>query len=103
MTGTFASRAFFTSEAILGTEVTQVGRGGQMTDVMSRTRSAAPFSGTSTATESRIFGIGDVGSGAAMGVVLDCAALVGDGVGVGAAAGTVQAETSDDAAMTPIR
>src|SRR2546423_15091397 len=59
MTGTFASRAFFTSAAIFGTEATHVGRGGQMTEVMSSTRTGAPFTGTSTATGSGVFGIGD--------------------------------------------
>src|SRR5438094_31571 len=62
MTGTFASRAFFTSAAIFGTEATHVGRGGQITEVMSRTSRAAPFTGTSTATGSGILGIGDVGA-----------------------------------------
>src|SRR3977135_2840044 len=67
MTGTFASRAFFTSAAIFGTEATHVGRGGQMTEVMSSTSRAAPLTGTSTATGSAIFGIGEVGVGAAVG------------------------------------
>src|SRR5437762_3114396 len=65
MTGTFASRAFFTSVAIFGTDATHVGRGGQMTEVMSRTNRAAPLTGISTATGSGIFGIGEVGVGGA--------------------------------------
>src|SRR5205814_7665659 len=89
MTGTFASRAFFTSVAIFGTEATHVGRGGQMTEVMSSTSSAAPFTGTSTATGSGIFGIGDA---AAEGVGVG---LTGVGVvAVGPVAGAVHAETS---------
>src|SRR5437867_2855735 len=100
--GTFASRAFLTSAAIFGTDATQVGRGGQMTDVMSRTRSAAPFTGTSTATGSGIFGIGDVGAAVGTGVALG-GAVVGDGLGDGAAAGAVQAEASASAATIPIR
>src|SRR5207244_4624473 len=103
MTGTFASRAFFTSAAILGTDATHVGRGGQMTDVMSRTSRAAPFTGTSTATGSGIFGIGDVGSGVAVGVGRACAALVGDGGGVGAAEGAVQGGTGGRPARAPLR
>src|SRR3989442_3242746 len=63
MTGTFASRAFFISTAIFGTDATQVGRGEQITDVMSRTRRAAPFTGISTVTGSGIFGIGEVAVG----------------------------------------
>src|SRR5712692_9112105 len=102
MTGTFASRAFFTSAAIFGTDVTHVGRGAQITDVMSRTRSAAPFTGISTATGSGIFGIGDVGAGDAVGVGLVWAAVVGVGVGDGAAAGAVQPETSATAATSPM-
>src|SRR2546426_5508646 len=102
MTGTFASRAFFTSVAIFGTEATHVGRGGQMTEVMSRTSSAAPFTGTSTATGSGIFGIGDVGAAGGTGVALAGAAL-GDGLGDGAAAGAVQAETSASAATNLIK
>jgi hypothetical protein len=102
MTGTFASRAFFTSAAIFGTDATQVGRGGQMTDVMSRTRRAAPFTGTSTATGSGIFGIGDVGAAVGTGVTL-AGAAVGDGLGDGAAAGAVQAETSASAATSAIK
>src|SRR5436309_3736728 len=102
MTGTFASRAFFTSAAIFGTDATHVGRGGQITDVMSSTSRAAPFTGTSTATGSGIFGIGDVGAGVAVG--LAWAGLIGVGVvAVGAAAGVVHAETSASAATRPIR
>src|SRR5437867_10621082 len=102
MTGTFASRAFFTSTAIFGTDATQVGRGGQMTDVMSRTSRAAPFTGTSTATGSGIFGIGDVGAAVGTGVAVG-GAVVGDGLGDGPAAGAEQAETSASAATIPIR
>jgi hypothetical protein len=79
MTGTLASRAFFTRAAILGTDATHVGRGGQITEVMSSTRSAAPFTGISTATGSGILGIGDVGvggEGEMLGVALGCAVLV---------------------------
>src|SRR5437660_9766012 len=100
MTGTFASRAFFTSAAIFGTEATHVGRGGQITEVMSRTTRAAPFTGTSTATGSGILGIGDVGAAEAVGVGLG-AAVVGDGLADGAAAGAVHAETSARAAVRP--
>src|SRR6266571_1083606 len=96
MTGTFASRAFFTSAAIFGTDATHVGRGGQITDVMSSTSSAAPFTGTSTATGSGIFGIGDVGAAVGTGVAVG--GVVGDGLGDGAAAGAVQAEASASAA-----
>src|SRR5439155_15250762 len=82
MTGTFASRAFFTSAAIFGTDATHVGRGGQITDVMSSTSRAAPFTGTSTATGSGIFGIGDVGAAVGTGVAVGA-------LGDGAAAGVV--------------
>src|SRR6266566_2893883 len=102
MTGTLPSRAFFTSAAIFGTEATHVGRGGQMTEVMSRTSRAAPFTGTSTATGSGILGMADVGATEAVGVGLG-AAVVGDGLGEGAAAGAVQAETSASAATSPTR
>jgi hypothetical protein len=70
---------------------------------MSRTNSAAPFTGISTATGSGIFGIGDVGDGDATGVEVG-AALVATaaGVGVGVAAGLVHAATSASAAMSPI-
>src|SRR6266851_6918380 len=98
MTGTFASRAFFTSAAIFGTDVTHVGRGAQITDVMSRTRSAAPFTGISTATGSGIFGIGEVGAGEAVTATVG-GALVRDGLGDGAAAGAVHAEASASAAI----
>ena|SRR6266702_8329378 len=101
MTGTFASRAFFTSAAIFGTDATHVGRGGQITDVMSSTSSAAPFTGTSTATGSGIFGIGDVGAAVGTGVAVG--GVVGDGLGDGAAAGAVQAEASASAATIPIK
>src|SRR5437879_2924843 len=102
MTGTLASRAFFTSAAIFGTEATHVGRGGQMTDVMSRTRSVAPFTGISTATGSGIFGIGDVVGGAAVG--LAWAGLIAVGVVAdGPAAGVVHAETSASAVTSPRR
>src|SRR5437764_4648784 len=96
MTGTFASRAFFTSVAIFGTDATHVGRGGQMTEVMSRTSSAAPFTGTSTATGSGIFGTADVGPAEAVGVGLGAAVVATAacvGVGVGVAAGAVHAAT----------
>src|SRR5467141_2788171 len=103
MTDTFASRAFFTSAAIFGTDATQVGRGGQMTEVMSSTRRAAPFTGTSTETGSGIFGIGDVGVGGdgemlgvALGGVLLAAA---GGVGDGAAAGLPHEISSASAAI----
>src|SRR5436190_3060185 len=102
MTGTFASRAFFTSAAIFGTDATHVGRGGQMTEVMSRTRRAAPLIGTSTATGSGIFGIGDVGAAVGTGVAVG-GAVVGDGLGDGAAAGAVQADASASAATIPIK
>src|SRR2546430_15102995 len=102
MTGAFASRAFFTSAAILGTDAAHVGRGGQMTEVMSRTRRAAPLTGTSTATGSGILGIGDVGAAEAVGVGLG-AAVVGDGLGEGAAAGGRAAENSPGAAARPTR
>src|SRR5438093_2391496 len=101
MTGTFASRAFFTRAAIFGTDATQVGRGRQMTDVMSRTRRPAPFTGTSTATGSGIFGIGDIGAAVDTGVAVGVT-VVGDGLGDGAAAGAVQAETSVSAATSPM-
>src|SRR2546421_3522634 len=95
MTGTFASRAFVTSVAIFGTDVTHVGRGGQMTEVMSSTRSAAPLTGISTATGSGIFGTGEVGDGDETGVELG-AALVATAawVGVGVAVGAVHAATN---------
>src|SRR6266566_1782873 len=103
MTGTFASRAFFTSAAIFGTDATHVGRGGQITDVMSSTSRAAPFTGTSTATGSGIFGIGDVGAAVGTGVAVG-GAVVGDGLGDGAAAGAVQAaEASASAATIPTK
>src|SRR5229473_1527501 len=87
MTGTLASRAFFTRFAIFGTDVRQDGRGGQIALVMSSTRSAAPFTGTSTATGAGIGGIGDVG------------------VGAGVAAGCVQAATtaSENESATTLR
>src|SRR2546430_15521236 len=102
MTGTFASRAFFTRAAIFGTDVTHVGRGGQMTEVMSRTSSAAPFTGTSTATGSGIFGTGEVGAGVGVGVAWT--GLIGVGVVAdGAATGVVHAETRASAATSPMR
>ncbi len=56
MTGTFASRAFLISAAIFGSDVTHGGRGVHTAVVMSRTRSAAPFTGISTATVAGIVG-----------------------------------------------
>src|SRR5216684_7102231 len=101
MTGTFASRAFFTSAAIFGTEATHVGRGGQMTDVMSRTRSAAPLTGTSTATGSGIFGIGEVGVGATVGATVDALVVAtATGVSEGAAAGVAHAAATARAMMS---
>src|SRR2546430_8173217 len=98
MTGTFASRAFFTSAAIFGTEATHVGRGGQMTEVMSSTRTAAPVTGTSTATGSGIFGIGDAAA-EEVGV-----GLAGVGVvAVGPVAGATHAEISARATTGPMR
>src|SRR6266568_5943205 len=92
MIGTFASRAFFTRFAILDTDVTHEGRTSQIVFVMSSTSSAAPFTGTSTATAAGIAGIGEVGVGAGV------AATVGAGdavtVGDGAAAGCVHAAAS---------
>src|SRR5712692_8497175 len=103
MTGILASRAFFTRAAIFGTEVTHVGRGGQMTEVMSRTSRAEPLTETSTATGSGIFGIGDVGVGAAVGAGVAGGAVVatatGVGVGDGAAAGVVHEARRAIAAM----
>src|SRR5260221_5738474 len=90
MTGIWASRALFTRAAIFGTEATHVGRGGQMTDVMSRTSSALPLTDTSTATGSGIFGIGEVGVGATVGAGAVVVATA-TGVGGGAAAGLVHA------------
>src|SRR5579859_5485459 len=83
MTGTFASRAFFTRAAIFGTVATHVGRGAQMTEVMSSTSSALPLTGTATATGSGIFGIGDVGVGAVVGAGVAGAAVVAAATGVG--------------------
>src|SRR2546430_14498107 len=102
MTGSFASRAFFTSAAIFGTDATHVGRGGQMTEVMSSTRRAAPLTGTSTATVSGILGIGDVGAAEAVGVGLG-AAVVGAGVRGRAPAGARHAATDAGAAGGPTR
>jgi len=68
---------------------------------MSSTSSAAPFTGTSTATGSGIFGIGDVGAAVGTGVAVG--GVVGDGLGDGAAAGAVQAEASASAATIPIK
>src|SRR5258708_19003587 len=101
MTGILASRAFFTRAAIFGTEATHVGRGGQMTEVMSRTSNALPLTETSTATGSGIFGIGEVGVGAAVGAGVAGAAVVATatGVGDGAAAGLVHAAARNIAAM----
>ena len=103
MTGTFASRAFLMRAAIFGTDVTQVGRGGQITDVMSSTRSAAPFTGTSTATGSGIFGMGDVGVGAAVGAGVAAGALVATasdiGEADGAAAGAVHVVANASSAI----
>src|SRR5512138_2706003 len=87
MIGTFASRAFLTRVAIFGTDVTHDGRTSQIVFVMSSTRSAAPCTGTSTATGSGIFGIGEdaVGGGVAVATAVDAAggfvdpAVVGDG------------------------
>src|SRR5437870_11751998 len=103
MTGTFASRAFFTRAAIFGTDATHVGRGGQMTEVMSRTRRAAPFTGTSTATGSGIFGTADAGAADAVGVGLGAAVVATTScVGVGVAAGAVHAATNASAVMSPM-
>src|SRR5438477_12485917 len=92
MTGTFASRAFFTSVAIFGTDATHVGRGGEMTEVMSRTNRAARLTGISSATGSGIFGIGEVGVGGAREMLGVATCGVGDGAAAwrlrgGAAAG----------------
>src|SRR5216683_882665 len=87
MIGTLASRAFFTWFAIFGTDATHDGRGSQMVFVMSSTRSAAPFTGISTATGAGIAGIGDVGVGAGVAATVGA----GDAVGDGAAAGCVHA------------
>ena len=75
MTGTFASRAFFTRFAIFGTDVTHDGRTSQIVFVMSRTSSAVPWTGTSTATASGIFGIAEdaVGGGVAVATAVDAA------------------------------
>src|SRR5438270_660792 len=89
MTGTFASRAFFTRAAIFGSDATHDGRGSQTVLVMSSTRSAAPFTGTSTATAAGMVGIAEVGAGVGDAVVIgkiDVDAVDGDG----AAAGWVQ-------------
>src|SRR5260221_8199927 len=102
MTGILASRAFFTRAAIFGTGATHGGRGGQMTDVMSRTSSALPLTDTSPATGSGIFGIGEVGVGAAVGAAVGAGAVVvatATGVGDGAAAGLVHAAARAIAAM----
>src|SRR5713101_2183203 len=103
MTGTLASRAFFTRFAIFGTDVRQDGRGGQIALVMSSTRSAAPFTGTSTATGAGIGGIGDVGVGAGVAATVGAGVAVGDGDG--AAAGCVQAATtaSENESATTLR
>src|SRR2546425_8649675 len=77
MSGTFASRAFLISAAIFGTDATHDARGVQITLVMSSTRSAAPLTGTSTATG--IAGIGEVGVGAT--VAAPVGAVVGAMVG----------------------
>src|SRR6266550_4199582 len=103
MTGTFASRALFTSVAIFGTDVTHVGRGGQMTEVISRTKRAAPFTGISTGTGSGIFGTGEVGDGDDTGVELGAAlAATAAWVGVGVAVGAVHAATNASAVMNPM-
>src|SRR2546425_4311173 len=93
---TFASRAFFTRFAIFGTDVTHDGRTSQMVFVMSSTRSAAPFTGTSTATAAGIVGIGDVGAGVAATVGATVGAVVGDG-DVAAGVAVQAAKTSTDA------
>src|SRR6266851_8298113 len=107
MTGTFASRAFLMSAAIFGTDATQVGRGGQMTDVMSRTRRAALFTGTSTATGSGIFGIGEVAVGGEREMLGIAICGVGDVTAAGGvvnvtAAGVPQAARSANAATIGI-
>src|SRR5207248_9520458 len=89
MTGTFASRAFLMRLAIFGSDETHDGRGSQTVLVMSSTRSAAPFTGTSTATAAGMVGIGEVGAGVGAAVVMgkpEVDAVDGDG----AAAGWVQ-------------
>src|SRR5438477_2075709 len=108
MTATFASRAFFTSVAIFGTDATHVGRGGQMTEVMSRTNRAAPLTGISTATGSGIFGIGEVGVGGAREMLGVATCGVGDvaaarGVGDGAAAGDPHEVRNARATTGPMR
>jgi hypothetical protein len=79
----------------LGTDARHDGRGGQIALVMSSTRSAAPFAGTSTATGAGIGGIGDVCVGAGDGVVVGIGTVavgpVTPGIGVGPDAAGVQA------------
>src|SRR5512143_733782 len=102
---TFASRAFFTRFAIFGTDVTHAGRTSQMVFVMSSTRSAAPATGTSAATGSGIFGIGDVALGAivpvgAALVAMDEAVADGDGVeAVGVQAMSANSNASGTASL----
>src|SRR2546429_7987250 len=89
MTGTLASRAFLMRFAIFGSDETQEGRGSQTVLVMSSTRSAAPFTGTSTATAAGMVGIAEVGAGVGDALVIgkiDVDAVDGEG----AAAGWVQ-------------
>src|SRR2546428_3150617 len=82
MRGTFASRAFLISAAIFGSDATQDARGVHTALVMSRTRSAAPLTGTSTATAAGTLGIGEVGVGAT--VAATVGAVVGEAEGAAA-------------------
>src|SRR5712691_10417031 len=86
MSGTFASRAFLISAAILGSDATHDARGVQITLVMSSTRSAAPLTGTSTATAVGTAGIGEVGVGATVATSVGAALGATVGVADGAAA-----------------
>jgi hypothetical protein len=75
---------------------------------MSSTRSAAPFTGTSTATGAGIGGIGDVGAGVGDGVVVGSGTVavgpVTPGIGVGPdAAGVQAARTKETASATSLR
>src|SRR5438046_7460572 len=75
------------SAAIFGTDVTHGGRGVQMAVVMSSTRSAAPFTGISTATAAGM--VGTVTAGLAVaGAAVTAAVGWAVAVAVGAADGT---------------
>ena len=72
--------------AILGSDATHDARGVQTALVMSSTRSAAPLTGTSTATAAGTVGIGEVGVGATVAATVGAVvgAVVGEAEGAAA-------------------